>query len=104
MNEKLPSVHQKVIQDHPSTLGPAGGAPRGRRPPAKAVVPAIPSKSQGAGMVLDDFLSGIPIEKAQKGNFSFIFSRFFRRFSIYLASSGAKYREKGLAASRIGEG
>ena len=73
---------QKVIQDHPFTLGLAGGAPRAvvripiRRPavpvvPPSPVVRALPSKSQGAGMALDDFLSGIPIEKAQKGNSAF---------------------------------
>ena len=38
----------------------------------------------------------------KKGNFSLIFLYFFDLFSKYLAPSGAKYCEKGLAA--IGKG
>ena len=40
----------------------------------------------------------------KKNEKSPFFRYFFGRFSIYLAPSGAKYREKGWAVTKTGEG
>ena len=53
---------KKVIKDHPSNLGLAGGEARSLPSASRAVVPAVPSKSQVAGMVFDDFSSGIRMD------------------------------------------
>ena len=46
---------QKVIKDHPSNLGLAGGAPRPLPSVCQVVVRALPSRSQVAGKVLNAF-------------------------------------------------
>ena len=86
MNEKLPfwAFHigiplRKSSKTIPATwdlLGerpfrrpspvPSSGRPRRRTVPRR---PALPSKSQGAGMVLDDSLSGIPIYERPPNTF-----------------------------------
>ena len=47
---------------------------------------------------------GEQLQTLPKSKFSSIFCYFFGLFSKYLAPSGAKYREKGWAVAKIGEG
>ena len=75
-------------------LAPLGLETASLRPHRKAMLDADKLK-----MCMGTALKTLPCckqqkKKPKKGNFSSIFCYFFGRFSIYLAPSGAKYREK----------
>ena len=62
----------------------------------------IPSRCPGRGS--KSTCTGNAGLQSPKKQFFIDFLYFFGRFSKYLAPSGAKYREKGLAVAKTGEG